>query len=104
MDSSFTFKKSFLFAFLLLCQFQVVLAGKDHIEASRLRNSGEILPLEVMLENVRQSYPGKILEVELKKEHDRLIYEVEILSEDGVVTEVYIDARTGKLLFAKEEN
>jgi uncharacterized membrane protein YkoI len=57
-----------------------------------------------MLENVRQSYPGKILEVELEKEHGRLIYEVEILSKDGVVTEVYIDARTGKFLFAKEEN
>lgn len=83
---------------------QQVLADDDYIEARRLSESGKILSLEVILENIRQNYPGKILEAELEHEDDHIVYEIEILSADGVVKEVYIDARTGKLLFVKEDN
>jgi len=82
----------------------VVLADDDHIEARRLLNSGEILSLEVILENVRRAHPGKIFEIELEREDGRIIYEVEILGEDGIVEEIYIDARTGKLLNYGEDD
>jgi uncharacterized membrane protein YkoI len=79
-------------------------ADDDHIEARRLLDSGEILPLEVILDNVRQTFPGRILDVELEREAGHIAYEVEILDEEGVVTEVYIDARTGKVLSVKEDD
>lgn len=82
----------------------VVLADDDHIEARRLRDSGEILPLEDILKNVRQIYSGKLLEVELDIEDDLIVYEVEILGKDGMVKEIYVDARTGKLLSAREDD
>ncbi|MDT7043711.1 PepSY domain-containing protein [Candidatus Nitronereus thalassa] len=40
--------------------------------------------------------PGKVVEAELEKEGDRLVYEVEILGDDGKFYEVYIDAKSGK--------
>jgi uncharacterized membrane protein YkoI len=82
----------------------VVLADDDHIEARRLYDSGKILPLEDILKNVRQVHPGRILEVELDKEDGRIVYEVEILGNDGIVKEVYINAITGEVLFDKEDN
>jgi uncharacterized membrane protein YkoI len=47
--------------------------------------------------------PGKILEVELEEKGDMVVYEVEFLSEHGVVMEMLIDARTGRLISVKED-
>jgi uncharacterized membrane protein YkoI len=93
-----------LITFMILGTPPVVLADDDHIEARRLRDSGEILPLEDILKNVRQIYSGKLLEVELDIEDDLIVYEVEILGKDGMVKEIYVDARTGKLLSAREDD
>ncbi len=82
----------------------IVLADDDHVEARRLRDYGEILPFEVILKNVRQVHPGKLLEVELEKEDGRIVYEVEILGQDGVIKEIVIDARSGNLLSAREDD
>ena len=89
---------------MILSPLHVARADEDHIEARRLLDSGEILPLEVILNNVRQTFPGKIIDVELEREDGRIAYEVEILDTDGVVTEVYINARTGKVLSVKEDD
>ena len=45
----------------------VVRADDDYIEAKRLRYEGKIMSLEEILKNVRKTYPGRILEVELEK-------------------------------------
>ncbi len=76
----------------------------DYIEARRLQDSGEILPLQSILNNLRQSFPGKILEIDLEKEDGHIAYEIEILGEDGEVREVYINAKTGKLLSIKDDD
>ena len=89
---------------MILSPLSIALADDDHIEAKRLLDAGEILPLEVILKNVRQVHPGRILEVELDKEDGRIVYEVEILGKDGVVKEVYINALTGEVLFGNEDN
>jgi uncharacterized membrane protein YkoI len=99
--SNFT---NLMIAFLMLSSPPIVLADDDHVEARRLRDSGEILPLEVILKNVRQAHPGNLLEVEIDTEDGRIVYEVEILGKDGVVKEIIIDATTGNLLFAREDD
>ena len=83
---------------------QLAQADDDYIEARRLQVSGEILPLEAILKNIRRTFSGKILEVELEKEDGKIAYEVEILGKDGVVREIYINAKTGKLLSVKEDD
>jgi len=93
---------SLLLGIIALSPLQLAQADDDYIEARRLQVSGEILPLEAILKNIRLIFPGKILEVELEKEDGKIAYEVEILGKDGVVREIYINAKTGKLLSVKE--
>ena len=79
-------------------------ADDDYIEAKRLRDQGEIMSLEEILKNVRKSYPGRILEVELEDEKGRIVYELEILGHDRIVREIYIDAKSGELLSVEEDD
>ena len=57
-----------------------VLADDDHREARRLMESGAILPLEEVIETIRKQRPGRILEVELEREHGGYVYEIEAVS------------------------
>jgi uncharacterized membrane protein YkoI len=41
--------------------------------------------------------PGKVFEVELAKKNGKAVWEIEILSEDGKVVEVDVDATTGEV-------
>lgn len=76
----------------------------DYIEARQLLDAGQILPLETILAKARKSFPGRMLEVELeKKSGQRIVYEIEILKNDGVVQIVYLDARSGELLFINDK-
>ena len=93
-----------LVVLIMLNPLLVAMADDDYIEARRLLDSGKVLPLEVILKNVRQTFPGKVLEVELEKEDQQIVYEIEILGADGVIKEIYINAKTGKLLYTKEDD
>lgn len=68
-------------------------------EALDLRRQGEILPFEAILKVAMQRYPGgRLLETELEQEGEHLIYEIELLTENGVVREMEIDARDAAVL------
>jgi uncharacterized membrane protein YkoI len=84
-----------LIVLVLLNHAIIARADWDHDEAKRLLESSDILSLEVILTKLRPRYPGKILDVELETKSDRIIYEVEIVGSDGVVHELYINAKTG---------
>ncbi|WP_028621710.1 PepSY domain-containing protein [Pseudomonas sp. Ant30-3] len=76
----------------------------DQDEALRLRQQGVIMPLEQLLKQALDRYPGsKLLEAELEEKHDVYIYEVELLTLEGVVRELDLDATNGLLLQDKED-
>ncbi len=104
MNSHSLIRITLLVGIMTLSPLQATLADDDYIEARRLQDSGEILPLQTILKNIRQSFPGKIIEIDLEKEDGFIAYEVEILGKDGVVREIYINAKTGKLLSVKEDD
>jgi uncharacterized membrane protein YkoI len=104
MNINFPVIPALLIFFILLNPLHVVQADDDHIEARHLLDAGEILPLESILKKVRDKFPGKILEVKLERENQEIAYEVEVLGDDSIVREVYIDARTGKVLSSKEDD
>lgn len=71
----------------------------DQDEALALRKAGVILPLEHIVQLALGRYPGaRLLEVELEEEDAVLVYEVELLTPEGVVRELELDARDGRLL------
>ena len=74
-------------------------------EALRLRQSGAILGLEQVLQSALGRYPGaRLLEAELEEDDDRYEYEVELLTVEGVVREIKLDASTGALLKDEEDD
>lgn len=71
----------------------------DQDEALRLRQAGDIRPLDELMASALQRYPeAELLEAELEEEEDILVYEVELLTADGVVRELELDARDGRIL------
>ncbi len=75
-----------------------VWADDDHERARWLRDTETILSLEEVLDTAYKAKSGRLLEVYLKREHGRYVYEVEILTPDGVVWEMLLDARTGEMV------
>lgn len=77
----------------------------DQDEALRLREKGIIQPLETLLQNALGRHPGaRLLEAELEEEDDVLVYEIELLTSDGVVREIELDASSGKILKDEEDD
>jgi len=89
---------------LMLVQPILVQADSDHDEARRLQQSGDILSLELILEKLRPKYSGKVLEVELETKSRQIVYEIEMLGDDGIVRKLVVDARTGELLHSKRDD
>ncbi|WP_313086799.1 PepSY domain-containing protein [Pseudomonas sp.] len=89
---------------LLLAATPAVSRDLDQDEALRLRREGLILPLENLLQPALARYPGaRLLEAELEQEDDRYVYEIELLTADGVARELELDARDGRLLKDEED-
>ncbi len=68
----------------------------DHIEAHKLLQRGAILPMSRILEIVHGRVPGDVIEVELDHSHHHgWEYEVKVLTHDGKVRKVKLNAGTG---------
>ncbi|MCW8957258.1 MAG: PepSY domain-containing protein [Gammaproteobacteria bacterium] len=76
----------------------------DSSLARELVQQGEILPLEDIIAQVKTLHQGRILEVELEKKRQRLVYEIELITDKGIVWELYFDARTGQLIKSKQDD
>lgn len=105
MKPLFLLVQSLLLAFSLgLVNAGSVHADDDHERARELREAGEILPLETILDQVRAQGLGRVLEVELKREHGRYVYELEVVDDQGIVRELHFDARSGQLLKSRRDD
>ncbi|BAP46142.1 PepSY domain-containing protein [Pseudomonas sp. LJDD11] len=77
----------------------------DQDEALQLRQRGVILPLEQFIGQALARYPGaRLLEAELEEKNDVYVYEVELVTPEGVVRELKFDARDSRLLKDEEDD
>ena len=88
----------------MLLSGQLALADTDYDTARKLREAGDILPLETILHKLEQTHPGKVLEVELEKSHGQVIYEIELLDTNGKVIKLQVDPRSGEILKQKKDD
>ncbi|WP_312256374.1 PepSY domain-containing protein [Stutzerimonas nitrititolerans] len=89
---------------LLLAATPAASRDLDQDEALRLRREGLIMPLETLLHQALARYPGaSLLEAELEEDDGIYIYEIELLTADGVARELELDARDGRLLKDEED-
>ena len=75
----------------------------DQEQARRALEAGEILPLDQILQEVQQRYPGTVVELELTPEGGRWVYELELLAPDGRLLKLRIDAKSKQLLQGDED-
>jgi uncharacterized membrane protein YkoI len=87
-----------LFLFVILMWAAAAHADLSIEQTRRLIEQGEILPLEAVIAVLQKQRPGHAIEVELEREDDSYIYEIEWLDPEGRVWELDVDARSGKLL------
>lgn len=59
---------------------------------------GAVLPIETVLAQVRQSVQGEVVGVDLEREKGIWVYEVKVISPDGRLIEIYVDAHAGNVL------
>ena len=89
---------------LLLAAAPAVSRDLDQDEALRLRREGLIMPLEALLQRALERHPGaSLLEAELEEEDGRYVYEIELLTTQGVARELEFDARDGRLIKDEED-
>ena len=92
---------------LMLCACCSLASARDlgQDEALRLRERGEILPLEDILKFALERYPdSKLLQVELEEKQGAYVYEVELVTPQRVVRELKFNASSGNLTKDKEDD
>ena len=95
---------------MTLLQFLVLVVGTispllavadRELDAETVREwveAGEVLPLEKLLARHRERIPGRLLDLEVEREHGRIVYKLEVVDKLGQVHEIYLDAQSGEWL------
>lgn len=76
----------------------------DHERAGGALARGEVLPLSRILSAVQAAQPGRVIEVELENDDDHYIYEVELVTPEGRLIELEVEAATGMILQMEESD
>ncbi len=62
------------------------------------------LSMEEAIATAKTKFPDQVLEAELEHEQGKAVYEIEIASTTGMVTEIKVDAQSGELLSSDIED
>lgn len=79
--------------------------GRQDYEVARDAVSrGDFLPLDEILDIVATSHPGQLVELELETEDSIWVYEVEIVTPEGRLIEIDLNAATGQILGVEDND
>jgi uncharacterized membrane protein YkoI len=59
--------------------------------------------IDQAIKTASEKVPGKVVEAELEKKHNTLVWEVEVVTGENKVMEVHIDAESGAVIEVEEE-
>lgn len=92
-----------LAAALLLAASGAPALARDHDDARRAVDTGEIRPLADILSTVKGKLPGEVVGVKLEREAGAWMYEFRVVDEKGRLFEIHVDARSGEVERTKEK-
>lgn len=75
----------------------------SHDDLSKLVKEGRIRPLSVLKAEVLTELPGELIDIRVDREDGRIIYEFRILRDSGRVTEVEVEAASGRIVEVENE-
>jgi len=84
--------------------FSLTTFADDHDNAFALVQSGDIVPLSLILKRLDKIEQGHIIEVELEEKHKKLIYEIKLVNRAGSVKKYFFDAKNGQLIREKKDD
>ncbi|KXF75679.1 hypothetical protein ATN84_16975 [Paramesorhizobium deserti] len=79
------------------------LEGADLDRIRSLVQQGKLLSLATLKADILKRWPGELIGVTVDQEHGNIVYEFRILRPTGQMTEVEVDAATGKLVEIENE-
>ncbi|WP_245265925.1 PepSY domain-containing protein [Bradyrhizobium japonicum] len=82
---------------LLLAATGAPALGRDHDDARRAVEAGEIRPLSDVLNMVKGKLRGEVVGVKLEREAGVWMYEFRVVDEEGQLLEIHVDARSGEI-------
>ena len=59
--------------------------------------------IDQAIKTASEKVAGKVVEAELEKKHDTLVWEVEVVTAENRVMEIHIDAESGAVIDVEEE-
>lgn len=72
-------------------------------ELRKLVKEGRIRPLSVLKAQVLKKLPGELIDIRVDREVGRIVYEFRILRDSGRVTEVEVEAASGRIIEVENE-
>ncbi len=75
--------------------------NSDRNQILQQREAEKIRPLEEIMKMVKSRIKGELIETEFEFEDGVPVYEFKYIKKTGVVMELYVDARTGKVIKEK---
>ena len=76
--------------------------GEDRKEVVAMAMAAKIT-IDQAIKTALENFPGKVIEAELEKKHDKAIWEVEILTAEQGIMEVHVDAESGSVITTSEK-
>ncbi len=98
-----TFSLAILVGIVVVTSTTTLAQEKEEKTNAKLEKQAKIT-LEAAKATALAKVPGTVEDGELEKEHGKLVYSFDIRNEKGTISEVWIDAKTGKLIKVEEEN
>lgn len=62
------------------------------------------VPIEQAIKSASEKAAGKVIEAELEKEHGKIVWEVEVVTAEGKIVKVHVDAGTGEVIDVEEKH
>lgn len=72
---------------------------KDKLQMSQ----NATITIDQAIQTATEKVPGKVIEAELEKKHNKAVWEVEIATADNKIMEVHVDSMSGTIIDVEEE-
>lgn len=59
--------------------------------------------IDQAIKTASEKVPGTVIEAELEKKHDKIVWEVEVVAADGKVSEIHVDANSGAVIDVEDK-
>ncbi len=78
------------------------LAKSDTKEKIQMSQNATVT-IDQAIKSASDKVPGKVIEAELEKKHDKAVWEVEIVTADNKIQEIHVDPMSGDVIDVEEK-